>query len=386
MPETCPIRYGHDERSAQQWFCNAIVMAVCWMTLTTEVSAAPGEVLIGQSLPLRGAGYLAADRVRAGAEAAVVRINASGGIGGRSIRLVTMDDAGDPNRHIANLQQLIRDGAAAIVNCIGDRACADSAAATAPTKTLMVGPMSGAAGLRSSSIPHVVAVRPPYTAEAQALVAQMHAMRVSRIALIFESDSPERVETLTRAIHEAGMTLTPLELSNDAESLERTFSLAADGAFQVAILSLGYRTIDTIARERPAAKERLPAMLMTLSSPGLTMLAASFRKQAIGYTTVVPNPELANLKLVTDLQADSEGGAGPAAVSFEGLEAYVNVRLAAQILRRAGLDIAKRDLTRAIDGMGTIDLGGFRLTPRVGKSASTFLEMGYREREGKVLR
>ena len=78
--------------------CSKLVLlaALPWLRSGAAVGAAPEAVVIGQSLPLTGTGSPVANRVQAGARAHVERVNAAGGISGRPIELVTLDDAGDP--------------------------------------------------------------------------------------------------------------------------------------------------------------------------------------------------------------------------------------------------------------------------------------------------
>jgi len=76
---------------------------------TAAPALAAGEVrpiVIGQSLPLTGPAYPIANRIQAGTRALLERLNAAGGLAGRPLEVVTLDDAGDRQRLSANLQRL----------------------------------------------------------------------------------------------------------------------------------------------------------------------------------------------------------------------------------------------------------------------------------------
>ena len=59
-------------------------------------------ILIGQSVPLSGANRELGEEIREGALAYFRKVNDAGGIGGRRIELVSLDDANDTTRAAEN--------------------------------------------------------------------------------------------------------------------------------------------------------------------------------------------------------------------------------------------------------------------------------------------
>lgn len=101
---------------------STLVFLFC--TAASDCFAAQDAIIIGQSLPLAGTSFPVANRVLAGSKTIVDKINASGGVAGRKIELVTLNDAGDAKTLAINLRALVKDrGAVAFVNCIGEKAC-----------------------------------------------------------------------------------------------------------------------------------------------------------------------------------------------------------------------------------------------------------------------
>src|SRR4051812_34503048 len=74
---------------------------------TTTAGAAP--IVVGQSAALTGpqAGFGTA--MRDGVQAAIASINKSGGINGRTVQLLTLDDQGDKVKTEANVRALTDD-------------------------------------------------------------------------------------------------------------------------------------------------------------------------------------------------------------------------------------------------------------------------------------
>lgn len=188
---------------------HAVVATVLWLFAGTCAQAAPEPIVIGQSLPLTGASFPVANRVQAGARAHVEHVNAAGGIQGRLVELVTLDDGGDPKRLAANLRMLVRQrGAVAIVNCLGEQACLAAAESTRELRVPLVGPISGALALRSREVRHVFSLRPDDAKEAAALVRQLQSIGITSAALLADDSAPARTEALAAALQRAGVHTT----------------------------------------------------------------------------------------------------------------------------------------------------------------------------------
>lgn len=370
-------------RRARRWLLTAALAMG-----TAVAQAAPDPIVIGQSLPLTGAGFPVANRVVAGAKAYVERVNASGGILGRPLELVTLDDGGDPRRHAANLAVLVRQHrAAVIVNCLGERACLSAAEATRELRVPLLGPMSGAHALRSPDLQHVFTLRPDDAHEAGALVRQLLAIGISRAVLMADDAEPARSAALAWALQRAGLHTTRIDVDSRAESMEAAFRRIGSATPQALVLNLGNEGLEALGSLPASAQAGVPSTIATLSSAGLTQLTRLFRDRLIGYTSVVPNPEVTRLPIVRDLQRDADEFIGPEALTFEGLEAYLNLRLCAEGLRRAGARPDGPRLAEAIEGLGSVDLGGFRLAFGRGRHhGSELVEIGMRARDGRLLR
>ena len=71
----------------------------------------PTSVVIGQSAPLSGANAELGNDIRNGALAYFRKVNDSGGVYGRKIELVTLDDANQVPRADANTKKLVEEQA-----------------------------------------------------------------------------------------------------------------------------------------------------------------------------------------------------------------------------------------------------------------------------------
>ncbi len=364
----------------------APVIAAAMPARRAHAGAPP--IVLGQSLPLSGPGFPIANRVASGAKAVVDRVNASGGIHGRPLELVTLDDGGNPKRLAANVRALVeRDHALAIVNCLGEQACIEAAAVTKKLNVPLVGPMSGASVLRAPDMNHVFTLRPDDTREADALANQLKSIGVSRTVLLADDAQPRRNDALAGSLRRAGLQITRLGADKRPESLDAAITAIGSAQPQALVLNLGEGMLDALGRLPTSKREGVPAIIATISSSGLTQVTRMFRDRVIGFTTVVPNPELTHLQIARQLQRDAEEFVGPEAVSFEGMEAYMTLRLCVEALRLAGSRPNPQQLAQSIEKLGSIDMGGVRLSFSGERHhGSDFIEIGMRARDGRTLR
>jgi branched-chain amino acid transport system substrate-binding protein len=365
-------------------------LALAWLsTMALACNAAPKAaepIVIGQSLPLSGAGFPMANRIQAGAKALVDRVNANGGISGRRLELMTLDDAGDATRHADNLGTLVRrHNAVAIVNCLGERSCAAASHATRELGVPLVGPFSGAAVLRAKAVQHVITLRPDDAKEADALAHQLRAMGLSRVALLFDDTEPARAQALAAALQGAQLQVTRVAADARGRAIEASLGEATKAAPQALVLNLGSDALEALSRLPDPARAGVPSVVATLSSASLTQVTRLFRDKLIGFTSVVPNPEVSQLAIVRELERDADAFVGPEALTFEGLASYVHLRVCVDALRRANGRFDGPQLIEAFESLGTLNLGGFRLHfGRDRRHASEHVEIGMRARDGRL--
>jgi len=350
--------------------------------------SARANIVLGQSLPLTGPAFPIANRVLAGAKTLVESVNATGGVNGKPLELVTLDDGGDPSRTAENVRLLVRKhGAAAILNCIGEQACLSAAAATGKLGVPLVGPLSGAMSLRAPGWSHVFSLRVDDRREALALMSQLKAIGSSRVIVLGDGDEPERERVVTDVLKAGGMAVQWLRPEPGPGSIETAIRRAVAAAPDVLVLNLGPSSLDTLSRVDAALFKGLPGLVASLSNPGLTQLTRLLRSQTLGFTSSVPIPEISQLPLVQQFDRDSDAFGSPEGFSFEGLAGYMHLRLCAEALRRVGPRPTQDALARAIETLGDFSLGGFKL--RFGPlqhHGSGFVELGLRTRDGRLRR
>lgn len=138
--------------------------------LGTFASTAIAEIVIGQSAPLTGANSELGNDIRNGALAYFKKINDAGGINGRTIKLVTLDDKNEAKQSGENATDLIqKKGAVALFGFASSTLSVPAMPAVAAAKVPFFAPFTGADAIRKQN-EFVYTIRVTYAEEIESLI------------------------------------------------------------------------------------------------------------------------------------------------------------------------------------------------------------------------
>lgn len=338
-------------------FMSAALMISSQAKAETGVSS--GEILFGQTAAIGGPASALGIGMRDGINAAFAEANGKGGVHGRKLKLVTLNDGYEPDKAIANMNSLISEqGIFAHIGAVGTPTSKAIAPIACDNKVPFVGPFTGAGFLRE--MPCVVNIRGTYCQEAETWVKHLtEDLGAKNIAILYQDDSFGRVglDCTKKALSKRGMSLA-------AEGKYKRNTTAVKGAV-VAIKKGKPDAIVTVGAYKPIAafiktahKVGLNVPILNISFTGSKALAGELGSDTdkVVITQVVPFPFDTSIPLVAAYQA-ALGGKEPGFVSLEG---YMVGRLAIAALEKAGKDVTRQGFLDAFTG--THDLGGASLT------------------------
>ena len=197
----------------------------------------------------------------------------------------------------------------------------------------------------------------------------------------------EMLEDATRALAEQGMKPTlQVAVATDGKNLADVVGkVAAARPTAVLLATAGTVSVDLVK----GLKKNVPGVLLTgvsvtLPSDSLKQLGED--GSGLALTMVMPDPNRAKTQLVRDYQAAMRAK-GHQDFTLGSLEAYVNMRVLAEGLERAGSDPSRAKLRTALAGIRNWDMGGFVVdysgqSPYVG---SRFIDLGVLNGAGRFL-
>ncbi|MFM9901610.1 MAG: ABC transporter substrate-binding protein [Polaromonas sp.] len=148
------------------------------------------DLIVGMTSGFTGEAAVNVHENRLGAQLAIAEFNAMGGLRGRRMRLVTLDDRLSAAQAAANATALITQHNALALLLSRGTACTQALLPVlAQHQTALVGPTTGAMVLHTPVNPLVFNVRAPYQCEAENAVHYLRQQGAERLALVHVDDS-----------------------------------------------------------------------------------------------------------------------------------------------------------------------------------------------------
>ena len=347
-------------------------------------------ITIGSSGALSGplAGFGSA--MKSGVDAAMAQINEKGGIHGRQLQFHLVDDAYIPQRSVDNVKTMFADGSVfALMSCIGTPNNTAILPLVEDANVPYLGPLTGASSLRKPGIRNVFHVRASYTDETQRLVQKLVTMGIKDLAIVYLDNGfgKEVRDDAVRTLEAQGIkAVSAVALATDGKNLADAVSQALAGKPAAVLLgTAGTASASLIAALRKASP-MLPiaGLSVALTADGLKGLGAS--GSGLALTMVFPDALRPKHAVVRDYQ-NAMRVAGQTELSSGSFEGYVNTRVLAEGLGRAGRDLSRAKLRSALAGIQKFDLGGFLVdfsgaSPFVG---SRYVDLGVLGASGRFL-
>ena len=305
--------------------------------------------------------------MRRGIEAAFAEANLNGGIGGRRLELVSLDDAYEPEAAVTNTQRLIsEEGVFALIGAVGTPTSRSATPVAAAAGTPYVAPFTGAAFLRDPQWRNVVNLRASYNQETEEIVARLIADRgAERIAVMFQDDSFGRAgyRGVLEALDRRDMEPVAIGLYPRNTTAVRTALLDLQQGDPDAVVLVGaYEPVAAlIAWARHLGKDWA---FVTISFVGSNALAEELGPVGAGVfvTQVVPFPIDDSLPLVASYLQALAAYDSAAAPGFVSLEGYLAGRMAIVGLQRCGSDLTRSCFLDSLLHGDEIDIDGFTLS------------------------
>ena len=327
----------------------------------------PTQIVFGQSAALSGPASGLGVNMRRGIEAAFYEANQIGGVHGRQLALIAMDDEYEPDIAISNTNTLIEEEQVfALIGAVGTPTSRSAAPIASEAGVPYLTPFTGADFLRDvSKFDTVVNLRASYDQEAEEMVERLTMdLGIRRIALMYQDDSFGRAgyRGVQRALDRRDMTLVSTGVYPRNTTAVKTGLLDIwEGRPEAVILIGAYEPIATMISW--ARRTDMDSLFMTLSFSGGIALAQELGSFGTGVyvTQVVPFPWDKSIPVVSAYLSALSAYDPSAPPDFVSLEGYLAGRLAIEAVRGCGEEVDHDCFFEGIRESGEIDIDGFRL-------------------------
>ena len=343
-----------------------IIAALAWNGVRAESGVSDKEIVLGQSLGLTGPlAQLAPDIVN-GSKVYFDAVNEKGGIFGRRIRVVTLDDGYQPANTVKTVRQLIEDDRVfALFNLTGTANVAGILPLLEKEKPPLplFAPFTGADVIRVPAASHVFHIRASYADEAEKLVQHLTTIGVQRIGVLWLNNGfgKDGLAGVEKALHKRALKLyANAAIQPDASDVGKAVATLHDTRPEVIIMiTTGVPTVSFI---KAYNKARLGMRFYALSVMGTQATLRALGPDGVGVvvTSVVPFPWSQSNPVAREYRSAMQK-AGYDNLSFLGFESYINAKVLVEGLKRAGKNLTRTEFVSAMEGMKQLNLGGFEV-------------------------
>jgi len=332
----------------------------------------PAEILFGMSAPFSGPAKELGRGMKTGIDIAFAAVNEAGGVNGRKLRLIALDDGYEPERTRSVMKDLAEArGVFGFIGNVGTPTAEVAVPFTLEKKMLFFGPFTGAGLLRRDPPDrYVFNYRASYAEETAATVKYL--VDVRRI-------SPDEIAVFAQqdGYGDAGFNGVAKMLRRYKRNPERTLRVGykrntsdvAEAVYTLLKSRRPVRAVVMVATYKAAAKfiekvkaERPDILFSNVSFVGSQALADELLTyggkvaQGVMVSQVVPLPQSNSTAVLRyqELLPKYSLGEKPDFVSLEG---YLAASLLVEGLKRAGRDFTTESLIDALEAMRGIDLG-----------------------------
>lgn len=351
-----------------------ILFAICAIGLglsaATANAATPGvtsnSIVLGQSAAFSGPATRLGESMRDGANLYFNEVNRAGGVHGRKIRLLSLDDGYEPDRAIANTKQLIdNDAVFALFGYVGTPTSYAVIPIVTEAKIPFFGAFTGAEGLRNPMNKYILNLRAGYNQETETLVDFLMNQRKKRIAVFYQNDAYGKagLSGVQLAMDKRKLPIVALgTVERNTVDVEEAVSAIAKSNPDAIIMVSAYKSCAAFIKEMNKTSAR-PEYL-NVSFVGSDALAAELGAEGHGVyiSQVVPYPWDPSSSVSMEFTTLAKQHAPTMKPSFNNLEGYIAAKAFVEGLRRAGPDLTREKFVQTLEAFRDVDLGNFRVS------------------------
>ena len=350
-----------------------------------------GPIKLAQSTALTGPQADLGLPMHQGAKAYFTTLNAKGGVNGRPIELTVADDGYEVKRSLANVKGFIEDGSYfAIFNCLGTPMVEAMLPSVIESGMPFFAPLTGALLARPKGVRSVFNIRASYTDETENLIRHLATIGIKRVAVVHQNNAfgKDVANAAKRFIVERRLTETATAtIENDASDAGVAAAKIAASSPEAVLLGLAGKPTVEFAKAIRQLRKGLPMYALSVMGAAATLKAMGDDATGMTVSQVVPLPTNNTVPLVREFQQVWKASGATAEPSHMSLEGYVNAKVFAEILRRAGRSPTRSTFIEAAWGLKHYDLGGFEVSfSDSASNASHFVELTMVGRDGRLIR
>ena len=337
-----------------------LAFAVALVVALPCLSLAEGKVVIGQSAPLTGANAEIGIDIRDGALAWFKRVNASGGVHGKTIEFITRDDKNDRKTAGENAVKLVNEsGAAVLFGFASATLSLDAMPIVNERRVPFFAPFTGADAIKKMG-PYVFTIRASYADELERILDHWSHLGISRVTVLHYDDEigNQNYATVERYMKAAGKQAVSVKIKRNVDVGKDTVDEIIRSDPQVVVVTTLYGPTVQLAKGLRAANKMYSMTTLSFTGPSQLAKAGGQDVEGISIAGVVPAPARSSVPVVREC-SEAIKASGVKDVNYTNLEACIAARILVEGIRRGGKDTSRESIYKGLQALGTYDAGGY---------------------------
>jgi ABC-type branched-subunit amino acid transport system substrate-binding protein len=335
--------------------------------ITTACNGNDKEILFGQSASLSGHLGLYGNFIKDSINACFYRINESGGINGKTLKLISMEDYGDPELTKRNITHMMEDKKIDMfLGCTGTRSITAVLPLIKNEQIAMFFPWGGDANLRNPNLKNIINglgyLNPQIEEIAEYVVSKK---RINKIAVFHADDnfSTHAANHLIQILKQQ-YGITPIEVS-DYNRLTVNIERKSE-----TLLASDPKVVICIATSMPTAK--LISRFFEQGHYGTEFIGIDstlFVSQILKdkgahfyYSSCVPNPVSDTIKIAQQYRNDMQKYYPEDSFNILSFAFYISARIIVEAIKKTEFPLNKEKIIHQIEQMQNFDLDGFNIS------------------------
>lgn len=353
------------------------------------------EIVIAQVAPFSGPLAPTGIYLRAGAQLYFDALNASGGVHGSKIKLITRDDGYKADETVRLAREVLKEAQPlALVGFVGT----GNVEALIREKVLdeagipLVCVRTGASSVAAKVNPNIFLTRASYAEEIEKIVQQYATTGYTRLAVLYQNDAfgLDVLASTEASIATAGGKLVAKGAyeKNTTRVEAAVKTIAAANPQAVIMIANTAASAEFLKQSREAGNLAQYVALSVTDGAQVVKLIGADRAQGLALTQVVPDPGSRSTPLVKEIEENLRKFQ-PKDVSLNHtlIEGYLGAKILGEALRRAGPSPTRKKLRDTLEAMKEYEAGGVYISFSPERHAgSRFVDITILNREGKLLR
>jgi branched-chain amino acid transport system substrate-binding protein len=365
----------------------SLAVLIAAVGLCASVVQAQDKWIIGQSAPLTGGNARFGQDIREGAKAYFDLVNANGGVAGKPIELLSIDDKNDRKTAGANTKTLLETkNLLALFGYASATLSLDAMPQALEKEVAFFAPFSGANPVRvKNSV--VFTARASYGEEMEKILGFWTSLGLKNVTVLHYDDEvgKQNLAVVTEYLKKINLQPKSYSLARNATVTSKEVDGIMAQEPQVILNTVLSGALAAVQKDLAARGRMMPISSISFVGADQFVKAAGEAAAGASITQVVPSPN-SQLPVVRECSKALEASGVKAAMNTTHLEACLAAKALVEGIRKAKAPVNAKSVLDALTNLGTVDLGGYKMTFSSGnKHGSSFVELARVTREGRIL-